>query len=323
MAHFGMPYKPRFLKERQEEAIREGLPPSVLIREQGPVDGFQNEKGHIPTEKKIALIEALSHAGFRVIATISLVSPKWLPHMADALEVWKGLRKRPGVEYTALIPNEKGLERALQCEGLKRGYVPLSASEAQNMRNLNKSIAQSLAELPSLLEKAKQADITLEATISTSFGCPVEGDVPFERVEEIVRRLWEMGFRMVTLGDTTGMANPLQVRRLLRFLKEKGPDVLYALHFHDTRGSGLANILAALYEGIYIFDSSFGGLGGCPFAPGASGNVVTEDLVCMLEEMRIGTGIDLAKLIECSRRAEEILGRPLPGHVLKAGPVKH
>jgi hydroxymethylglutaryl-CoA lyase len=299
------------------------LPERVRIREVGPRDGFQNEPEVIPTEEKIELIGRLLDCGLTRLEVTSFVRPDVIPQLADAELVLDGIERRDGVALSVLIPNERGLERAL----LKRARFDevnlfLSASETHNQRNVNRSIEESLAGLRRTIASAREEGLRCEGVISVAFGCPYEGEVPSGRVFEIAAQLRDAGCEEIAFGDTTGMANPRQVRDFFAAAREQLADVELTAHFHNTRGQGLANVLAALEEGIDSFESSFGELGGCPVPPGSTGNVGTEDVVSMLHEMGIETGIDLAKLIEASRAAQEALGRPLGSHVLRAGPVE-
>jgi len=299
------------------------LPSSVLIREVGPRDGFQNEPEVIATEHKIELIEALARTGLRRLEATSFVRPDVIPQLADAAEVLERASVPKDVQVSVLIPNERGLQRALELrEHFQEINVFLSASETHNRRNVNRTVAESLAGLEKVLARARAEGLHCEGIVSTSFGCPYEGPVAPERVLEIAASLRDAGAQEVGFGDTTGMANPLQVRSFFLAARAAlGGEVALTAHFHNTRGQGLANVLAALEAGIDSFESSFGELGGCPVPPGATGNIATEDLVSMLEEMGIATGVDLAALIACSRRAQEILGRPLGSHTLVSGPV--
>jgi hydroxymethylglutaryl-CoA lyase len=310
-----------------------GLPERVTMREVGPRDGFQNEPETIATADKIRLVDMLSATGVRRIEVTSFVRADVIPQLSDAVEVLEGIERRPGVSFSVLIPNERGLERALPLrERFDEISVFLSASESHNQANVNRSIADSLAGLERTLAAAGEAGLRREGVISTSFGCPYEGDVPPERVFEIAERLIAAGCEEIAFGDTTGMANPRRVREFFAAARERlgggggaggaAPGgVELTAHFHNTRGQGLANVLAALEEGIASFEASFGELGGCPVPPGSTGNVSSEDVVSMLEEMGIETGIDLPALIAASRAAQEVLGRPLGAHVLRAGPV--
>jgi hydroxymethylglutaryl-CoA lyase len=284
----------------------------VSIREVAPRDGLQNEEP-IPTDAKVRLIDALSGTGVRRIEAVSFVHPKAIPQMADADQVWAGITRNPQVRYSALIPNTRGAQRAIAA-GFAEIEVVVSASDTHNRRNLNRSTAESLDDITGLISLIHQAGATVEVIVATSFGCPFEGDVAPSRVASIVERVRADGADRIAFGDTTGMATPRRVRDLLA---EVRPDLL---HFHDTRGTGLANIITALDLGVTEFDASVGGIGGCPYAPGASGNVATEEVVHMLHDMGIDTGIDLDALIEVAELAEKLLGRMLPSGVLRAGP---
>mgnify|MGYP000571897143 CR=1 FL=1 len=299
-----------------------GLPQSVRLREVGPRDGFQNEPEVIPTAEKVRLIGMLGAAGFRRIELTSFVRADVIPQLADAEEVLDGYEKRDGVAYSVLIPNERGLDRALaRRERFDEVNLFLSASETHNRKNVNRTIAESLAGIEAVITRARAEGLRCEGVISTSFGCPYEGHVPADRVLEIAERLAAGGCEEVAFGDTTGMANPRQVGEFFAEARERLTDVELTAHFHNTRGQGLANALAALEQGVDSFESSFGELGGCPVPPGATGNISSEDLVSMLEEMGIATGVDLGGLLEATRAAQEVLGRPLGAHVLTAGPV--
>jgi hydroxymethylglutaryl-CoA lyase len=303
------------------------LPESVRIREVGPRDGFQNEPEVITTGDKIRLINLLGQTGLKRIEVTSFVRPDVIPQLSDAVEVLNGVDRPEGVSYSVLIPNRKGLENALALrERFDETNFFLSASETHNMQNVNRTVEESISGLEETIPVAVDAGLRCEGVISTSFGCPYEGDVPVEKVLAIALRLARAGCVEVGFGDTTGMANPVQVRHFFaevreRFAAEGLGEIELTAHFHDTRGQGLANVLSALEEGIDSFESSFGELGGCPVPPGATGNIASEDLISMLAEMGIGTGVNLPKLIEASAEAQKILGRPLGSHVLKAGPV--
>jgi hydroxymethylglutaryl-CoA lyase len=298
------------------------LPSSARIREVGPRDGFQNEPETIATEDKVRLIDMLSATGLRRIEVTSFVRPDVIPQLADAAEVLAGVQRRDDVAFSVLIPNLRGLERALEMrDRFDEISVFLSASETHNRRNVNRSVEESLNGLELTLEAAREAGLRCEGVIATSFGCPYEGEVPAERVFEIAGRLAAAGCEEVGFGDTTGMANPRQVHEFFAAARERLAEVELTAHFHNTRGQGLANVLAALEEGIDSFEASFGELGGCPVPPGSTGNVSSEDMVSMLHEMGIETGVDLPLLIDASRAAQEVLGRPLGAHVLRAGPV--
>jgi hydroxymethylglutaryl-CoA lyase len=297
------------------------LPGKVSVREVGPRDGLQNEKTWVPTEQKIALLNALSHTGLKRIEAVSFVHPKAIPQMRDSAEVIAGVERVPGVLYSAIVPNPVGARRAIE-NRVDEVEIFLSASESHNQKNVRMSVVDSLKGTQEIAAILGEANIPFDAVISTAFGCPFEGDVPVERVLWVAEQLLKLNPRPVrlTLGDTTGMANPRQVAEICAAFQERFPDVTLGLHFHNTRGTGLANVLAGLQAGITHFDSSLGGLGGCPYAPGATGNITTEDMVNMLHDMGIETGIDLNKLIECAKLAQEFVGRELPGQVMKAGP---
>jgi hydroxymethylglutaryl-CoA lyase len=299
------------------------LPSSVRIREVGPRDGFQNEPEILSTERKVELIDALARTGVTRLEVTSFVRADVIPQLADAAQVLQDVSIPEGVAVSVLIPNERGLDAALEHrERIDEINVFLSASETHNRKNVNRSIAESLAGLEVVLGRAREAGLRCEGVISTSFGCPYEGHVPSARVLEIAARLRDAGAQEIGFGDTTGMANPRQVREFFADAgAQLGAEVELTAHFHNTRGQGLANVLAALEAGVSSFESSFGELGGCPVPAGATGNIATEDLVSMLHEMGICTGIDLAALLACARRAQEILGRPLGSHTLVAGPV--
>jgi len=299
------------------------LPSTVRIREVGPRDGFQNEPETISTGEKVRLIDMLSASGLRRLEVTSFVRPDVVPQLADAEEVLAAVKRPEGVAFSVLIPNERGLERALrQRERFDEVSVFLSASETHNHRNVNRSIEDSLAGLVRTLASAREAGLRCEGVIATSFGCPYEGRVEPERVFEIAERLAGAGCAEVGFGDTTGMANPRQVREFFAAARQRFDTVELTAHFHNTRGQGLANVVAALEEGIDSFESSFGELGGCPVPPGSTGNVSSEDVISMLHEMEIETGVDLERLIDASRAAQALLGRPLGAHVLRAGPVE-
>jgi len=300
------------------------LPERVRIREVGPRDGFQNEPEVIPTADKVRLIDMLARTGVQRLEVTSFVRADVIPQLSDAWEVLSQIDVPDDVDVTVLIPNERGLDNALALrEKFDEVNCFLSASETHNRKNVNRSIAESLEGLERVIGRAREEGLRCEGIISTSFGCPYEGHVPPERVLEIAAKLRDFGASEVGFGDTTGMANPVQVRAFFeRAREELGDGVELTAHFHNTRGQGLANVLAALEAGIDSFESSFGELGGCPVPPGATGNIATEDLVSMLHEMGIETGIDLVKLLECARAVAQVLGRPLGSHTLVAGPVE-
>ncbi len=294
----------------------------VRIREVGPRDGFQNEPEQIATAAKLEVIEALSGTGLDWIETTSFVHPKWVPQLADAESVCKGLRHRDGLVYTAFVPNEEGLGRAAAC-GIREVTCALTASDALNRRNFNRDTAAMLEKVAALRRLAGQKDMRISVTIGAAFGCPVEGDLPEGRVLDLARALQVAGFDEIGLGDTTGVANPRQVSRLFCTLMAEVPGVTWVGHFHETRGTGVANVLAAFEAGVRAFDTSIAGLGGCPFAPGALGNVSTEDVANMLEEMGVDTGLDIDRLIAVSCMLEKLLERRLYGRVSRAGRVAH
>jgi hydroxymethylglutaryl-CoA lyase len=295
------------------------LPARATICEVGTRDGFQIEPDFIPTELKIEVVDLLSEAGVPRIEVTSFVHPKVVPQLRDAEAVMARIRRRPGTQYAALVPNDKGAVRAVDA-GVDALHTVLSASESHNLANVNMTVAESLDKLGAVLQVAARAAVPVSCGISTSFGCPFEGEVPVSRLESIVGRLAGMGARAFGLADTTGVANPRQVGAVLERLVPRFPGVEWTLHTHDTRAMAIPNILAAMECGITHFDSSIGGLGGCPFAPGASGNVCSEDLVHALHAMGVDTGIDLDRLLDVSRRVEAIIGRTLPGQIIKAGP---
>ncbi len=298
-------------------------PEHARIREVGPRDGFQNEPEVIETAEKIRLIGLLADSGLRRMEVASFVRPDVIPQLADGGEVLAGIERRQGLAYSVLIPNERGLADALERrDRFDEISVFLSASETHNRKNVNRSIAASMDGLERVVGRAREAGLRCEGVIATSFGCPYEGEVPRRRVMEIAERLRDFGCSELGFGDTTGMANPRQVGEFYAEATDRLGDVELTAHFHNTRGQGLANVLAALERGIASFESSFGELGGCPVPPGSTGNVSTEDVVSMLDEMGIETGIDLPKLLEASRAVQELLGRRLGAHVLRAGPVE-
>jgi hydroxymethylglutaryl-CoA lyase len=298
------------------------LPDSARIREVGPRDGFQNEPETIPTDEKVRLIGLLAESGLRRIEVTSFVRPDVIPQLSDAEEVLGRIERPDGVAYSVLIPNERGLERALaHRDRVDEVNLFLSASETHNRKNVNRSIEESLTGLERTIAGARAEGLRCEGVISVSFGCPYEGEVPVERVLGIAERLAAAGCEEVAFGDTTGMANPRQVAAFFVEARQRLAGVELTAHFHNTRGQGLANVHAALEAGVDSFESAFGELGGCPVPPGATGNIATEDLVSMLEEMGISTGVDLERLLAASREVQGVLGRALGAHVLTAGPV--
>jgi len=306
------------------------LPKAVHIAEEGPREGFQIEKGPIPTARKIELIDALSQTGLNRIQIVSFVNPKNVPGMADADEVVDSIHPRPGVAYTALWLNEKGFQRALKHSNqlTNGGTIQLSASEKFSIRNQNRDAAQQLAGQHAIVELYKAAGVPVErGSIMAAFGCNFEGDIPVSRLVTLTQQILDVArehgvtLRYLTLADTMAWATPLAIERAVGALRERWPDLDVALHLHDTRGMAIANAYAGLEMGVTRFDAAVAGLGGCPFAghQGAAGNVCTEDLVFMCDELGIATGIDLDALIECAHLAEAIVGHPLPGAVMKGG----
>ncbi|MFZ5435190.1 MAG: hydroxymethylglutaryl-CoA lyase [Bacillota bacterium] len=294
------------------------LPQAACITDVAGRDGFQMEKEFIPTEHKVKVLDMLTDSGMRKIEVTSFVHPKAVPQMRDAEEVLERIKRRPDVIYSCLVPNLRGAERALACK-VDEVNVVLSVSETHNRRNVNMTVEESMAAVASVVELVRGAGRRANVSLATAFGCPYEGDVPVDRVLALIERCLAFGACSITLADTTGMANPTQVYRMAQLVMERWPDLCLTFHFHNTRGMGLANILAGLLSGVTSYDASLGGLGGCPFAPGATGNVCTEDVVHMLQEMGVNTGVDLDLLIEAARELERLLGRTLPGQVMKAG----
>ncbi len=290
----------------------------VFINEVAPRDGFQIERDFVPTADKITLIDDLSPLGFAKIETTSFTSPRAIPNLADAGEVMAGIRRQPGVDYVALIPNEKGVERALACGTDELNFV-MSASDSHGRANLRMTADQSLERFARMADLSDGSGAFLNASISTAFGCPFEGEVRPERVLEIVARLAAIGIQGISLCDTTGMANPRQVAALCEAVLSRQPKLSLTVHLHNTRGMGLANALAAHQVGVMRFDAALGGLGGCPFAPGATGNVCTEDLVHMFEQMGVDTGVDLDGLLRVAETLPTVVGHEVPGQVVKAG----
>ncbi len=293
------------------------LPAEARIYEVGPRDGLQNEARQVPTTDKLRFIDALVGAGIKDIEITSFVSPKWIPQLADAAEVARGVHRIPGVRMSALVPNRRGLDTAL-ASGMKEVAVFLSASETHNKKNVNKTIEETLAAFDEVIPVARAANVSVRAYVSTVYGCPYEGDVDPERSVALTGQLRDMGVYQVSLGDTIGVANPRQVEDVLGRVLAKHPPEAVAMHFHDTQGTALANCLIGLQMGITTIDAAAGGLGGCPYAPGASGNLATEDVVAMLHSMGVATGIDLDKLTEASRTAATFVGHELPSKYLKA-----
>ncbi len=294
------------------------LPIQISVREVGPRDGLQNEDP-VPTAAKIELIDRLSATGVRRIEAVSFVRPEAIPQMADADEVWTGIDRVASVRYSALVPNLRGARRALD-RGLTEIEAVVSASDTHNRKNVNRSTQESLDDIAMIIDEAHQRGATCQVIVSTAWGCPYEGDVPESRVVGVAGRAVADGADSISFGDTTGMATPGRVGRLVGEFRSAYPGVELNVHFHNTRGTGLANVLAALELGVADFDASVGGLGGCPYAPGATGNIATEELVHMVQDMGIDTGIDLEAMIAAAADAERIVGRQLPSQVLRAGP---
>lgn len=293
-------------------------PTHITLVEVGPRDGFQMERAFIPTDLKVAIVDLLSSSGLSAIEATSFVNPKVIPQMSDSDELMRRIHRRPGVRYSALILNVKGAHRAVAARVDAVRFV-VCASETYNQKNMNMSVAQSLDALGEVTEICAPVGIHVEPAISVAFGCPFEGEVPESRVIALAEAYAAMGLRDICIADTVGLANPRTVRRLLGELREILPHCTFALHLHDTRGLGLANVLAAMDVGVTTFESSLGGLGGCPTTKVATGNISTEDLVNLCDEMGIETGVDIEVIREASRRIQDFLGRPLPSHVLAAG----
>jgi hydroxymethylglutaryl-CoA lyase len=285
----------------------------------GTRDGIQILGVQIPTEQKIELIERLVAAGIRRIEATSFVHPRYVPQMADAEAVMRSVRRTPGVSYEALVPNARGAERALTV-GVDRLVLVVAVSETFNQKNVRMSVADSFATFSEIARLAHEAHVPIKGGLATSFGCPYEGDVSEARLHEAIQQFSDLGADEVGLADTTGMANPAQVSAMMPPIQKRWPDLRVGLHFHNTRGMGLANVLAGLQANVTMYDASIGGMGGCPFAPRATGNVCTEDMVHMLEEMGVSSGASVTQLIECARFAAGLVGAELPGQVMKAGP---
>ncbi|MEZ5522685.1 MAG: hydroxymethylglutaryl-CoA lyase [Dokdonella sp.] len=290
---------------------------SVRIVEVGPRDGLQNEKTIIPAATKVELIDRLSQTGLRMIEATSFVSPKWVPQLADAAEVFAAIRKRPGIRYPVLVPNEQGYERA-RAVGASEVAVFSAASEAFNRKNINASIDESIERFRPVLERANADGVRVRGYVSTVLGCPYQGEVPLADVVRVARRMHAAGCYEISLGDTIGIGTPKKAREMLLAVAAEVPMQALAVHFHDTRGQALANVLACLEEGVAVVDSAVSGTGGCPYAKGATGNVASEDVVYMLEGMGIATGIDLDKLVETGLWLSQQLGRETSSKVARA-----
>jgi hydroxymethylglutaryl-CoA lyase len=300
----------------------ESLPDRASIYEVGPRDGLQNESAAVATLHKLRLIDGLARAGLQHIEVTSFVAPRWIPQLADADDLARLLPKVEGVTYGALCPNPRGLERA-RAAGMREIAVFTSASETHNKKNVNRSVEESIALFRSFVPEAIAAGITVRGYVSMTWGCPYEGEVDPRKALKLVHALADLGCYQISLGDTIGIGTPKQTKELLQLVCSEVKPELIAMHMHDTRGQALANVLVGLEMGIRNFDSAIGGLGGCPYASGASGNLATEDLVYMLEHMGVATGIDLPKLLHAGRIAEALVQRPLPGRVHRAGLGTH
>jgi hydroxymethylglutaryl-CoA lyase len=296
---------------------RPRLPHRVHVVEVGPRDGLQNERGSIDTATKVALVDALSEAGLPVIEVGAFVNPRWVPQMADTADVFQRIRRHPAVQYTALVPNLTGLRRAIEC-GVSEIAIFAAASETFSQRNINQTVDDSLGTYAEVARRAIEGGLRVRAYLSTAFGCPFEGAVPADRVSEMSARLRDLGAFQVAVSDTIGVAHPGQVWDVLEAIERRLSLDVVALHFHDTRGTALANVLAGLEAGIETFDASAGGLGGCPYAPGAAGNLATEDLVYLLDGLEVETGIDLTRVSRASELIEPYLGHPLPSRYVQA-----
>jgi len=294
------------------------LPKKVHIMDVGPRDGFQAEHDWIPTEKKIAIVDALSRTGIPEIQATSFVHPKAVPQLADAEELMAKIDRQPSVAYQVLVPNMKGLQRALAARpnGI---HLMMSVTESHNRSNANRSIDESLADFAQMIPLAQEAGVKVEAGMACVFGCPFEGDVPLAQLDRIISRYWEMGVHRFSLGDTVGVANPKQIYDSCSHLLDRFPEATWALHLHNTRDMALANVVAAMQAGMTSFDGAVGGLGGCPYAPGATGNVSTEDLVYMIQEMGVDTGVDLDALLAVTRMVQEAVNHKLDSALFKAG----
>ncbi len=293
------------------------LPAAVTIVEVGPRDGLQNEPLRLPHQDKVRFIDLLSAAGLPVIEVAAFVSPRWVPQMADAAEVCQGITRRSGTRYPALVPNETGLERA-HAAGLSDVAIFAAASEAFSRKNINQSIAESLETYRRVCTRARELDMRVRGYVSTAFGCPFEGTIAPSRVADVAGALLDMGAFEIAISDTIGVAHPGQMPAVIEAVLSRVPLQAIALHLHDTRGTALASVLSALHHGVATYDASAGGLGGCPYAPGATGNLATEDLVYMLDGLGIESGVDLRALLEASRFMEPRIGHPLPSRYYRA-----
>jgi len=293
------------------------MPPKITIIEVGPRDGLQNEQARVSTADKIAFVNLLSAANLPVIEVSAFVSPKWVPQMADAAEVFAGITRRPGIRYTALVPNAEGLDRAIAA-GVTEVAIFAASTETFSRKNINQSIDESLANYRLVCDRARASGLRVRGYLSTAFGCPFEGDVDPARVADVAERILSLGVFEVAVSDTIGIAHPGQVPRVLDAVLKRVPVARVALHFHDTRGTALANVLASLPFGVRTFDASAGGLGGCPYAPGATGNLATDDLIYMLDGMGLESGVSLAALGAASRFIESKLDHPLPSRYYRA-----
>lgn len=294
------------------------VPERVFINDVAVRDGFQSEPRFIPTDDKIRLIDRLSRTGLAKIEVTSFVSPKAIPNLRDAADVMQGIRRQPGVIYVALVPNERGAERALESRADEINLV-MSIGEAHNLANMRMTCAQSLEQFRRVMALVQGSGMRVNGTVATAFGSPFEGDLPLERVLWAVEQYLALGMHSITLADTTGMAHPRQVSDITRACRERFPGTELTLHFHNTRGMGLANIIAGLDAGAVSFDGSLGGIGGCPYAPGATGNVCTEDVVHMLDACGFATGVDLDALLAIARDLPGIVGHDVPGQIIRAG----
>ena len=297
------------------------LPSAITLCEVGLRDGLQNEKTLLPTEKKVELLRGLIDAGFKVIEVGSFMHPKAVPQMADTDEVYKAVGSVPGVELRALIPNLRGVKRAIDC-GCKKVKLNVSASRQHNLKNLNMTPEQSVAGFADCVKEAQANGIAISGSISMPFASPWEGRTPEADVDSIIEAYMNVGITEISLSDASGMAVPNHVYQLCSHVREKYPKATWWLHFHNTRGLAMANIMAAMEAGMTQFDSSFGGLGGCPFVPGAAGNISTEDVLNMCDEMDIATGVDIVKVMELSRKLKELLGHDMESYILRAGRAK-